>query len=57
MEAETATLVDEDGNEEEVPLEDVVEVGDRMKVRPGEDPDRRRGRRRSVGGRRIDGDG
>jgi len=35
MEAETATLVDEDGNEEEVPLED-VEVGDRMKVRPGE---------------------
>ncbi|GAB3682478.1 heavy metal translocating P-type ATPase [Salinarchaeum chitinilyticum] len=35
MEADTATLVDEDGNEEEVPLED-VEVGDRMKVRPGE---------------------
>ncbi len=35
MEAETATLVDEDGTEEEVPLED-VEVGDRMKVRPGE---------------------
>jgi Cu+-exporting ATPase len=35
MEAETATLVDDDGNEEEVPLED-VEVGDRMKVRPGE---------------------
>ncbi|QKG94482.1 Cu(2+)-exporting ATPase [Halorubrum sp. Atlit-8R] len=35
MEADTATLVDEDGNEEEIPLED-VEVGDRMKVRPGE---------------------
>jgi P-type Cu+ transporter len=35
MEAETATVVDEDGNEEEIPLED-VEVGDRMKVRPGE---------------------
>ncbi|PCR91846.1 heavy metal translocating P-type ATPase [Natrinema ejinorense] len=35
MEAETATLVDEDGTEEEVPLEDVA-VGDRMKVRPGE---------------------
>ena len=35
MEAETATLVDEAGNEEEVPLE-AVEVGDRMKVRPGE---------------------
>ncbi|WP_135666911.1 heavy metal translocating P-type ATPase [Halorhabdus rudnickae] len=35
MEAETATVVDEDGNEEEVPLED-VSVGDRMKVRPGE---------------------
>ncbi|WP_226482075.1 heavy metal translocating P-type ATPase [Natrinema amylolyticum] len=35
MEAETATLVDEDGNETEVPLED-VSVGDRMKVRPGE---------------------
>jgi len=35
MEAETATLVDEDGNETEVPLEDVT-VGDRMKVRPGE---------------------
>ncbi|QLK24464.1 heavy metal translocating P-type ATPase [Natrinema zhouii] len=35
MEAETATLVDDEGNEEEVPLED-VEVGDRMKVRPGE---------------------
>ena len=35
MEAETATIVDENGNEEEIPLED-VEVGDRMKVRPGE---------------------
>ncbi|MFC6718025.1 heavy metal translocating P-type ATPase [Natrialbaceae archaeon GCM10025810] len=35
MEAETAALVDEDGTEREVPLED-VEVGDRMKVRPGE---------------------
>ncbi|MCX2818037.1 heavy metal translocating P-type ATPase [Haladaptatus sp. F3-133] len=35
MEAETATVVDEDGDEEEIPLED-VEVGDRMKVRPGE---------------------
>jgi len=35
MEAETATLVDEDGIEVEVPLEDVT-VGDRMKVRPGE---------------------
>jgi len=35
MEADTATVVDEDGNETEVPLEDVT-VGDRMKVRPGE---------------------
>ncbi|MFA9503953.1 heavy metal translocating P-type ATPase [Natrinema sp. H-ect1] len=35
MEAETATLVDDGGTEEEVPLEDVA-VGDRMKVRPGE---------------------
>ncbi|MFC7174120.1 heavy metal translocating P-type ATPase [Haloplanus litoreus] len=35
MEAETATVVREDGTEEEVPLEDVA-VGDRMKVRPGE---------------------
>ncbi|EMA66356.1 heavy metal translocating P-type ATPase [Halorubrum aidingense JCM 13560] len=35
MEAETATLVDADGTETEVPLEDVT-VGDRMKVRPGE---------------------
>ncbi|WP_129115925.1 heavy metal translocating P-type ATPase [Halegenticoccus tardaugens] len=35
MEAETATIVNEEGNEEEIPLEN-VEVGDRMKVRPGE---------------------
>jgi len=35
MEADTATVVDEDGNEADVPLED-VDVGDRMKVRPGE---------------------
>ena len=35
MEAETATVVREDGTEAEVPLEDVA-VGDRMKVRPGE---------------------
>jgi len=35
MEADTATLVDGDGTEREVPLEDVA-VGDRMKVRPGE---------------------
>jgi Cu+-exporting ATPase len=35
MEAETATLVDDDGTETTVPLEDVA-VGDRMKVRPGE---------------------
>ncbi|WP_181692334.1 heavy metal translocating P-type ATPase [Natronomonas sp. LN261] len=35
MEAETATLVDEDGNETEVSLEDAT-VGDRLKVRPGE---------------------
>ena len=34
MEADTATLV-EDGTEHEVPLED-IEVGDQMKVRPGE---------------------
>ncbi|WP_276256145.1 heavy metal translocating P-type ATPase [Halomontanus rarus] len=35
MEAETATVVDDDGTERKVPLEDVA-VGDRMKVRPGE---------------------
>ncbi|WP_436927639.1 heavy metal translocating P-type ATPase [Halosimplex amylolyticum] len=35
MEAEMATVLDEEGNEEEIPLED-VDVGDRMKVRPGE---------------------
>jgi len=35
MEAETATLVDDDGTEREVPVADVA-VGDRMKVRPGE---------------------
>ncbi|MXR42019.1 heavy metal translocating P-type ATPase [Halobaculum sp. WSA2] len=35
LEAETATVVRDDGSEEEVPLED-VEVGDRLKVRPGE---------------------
>ncbi|MFC5279333.1 heavy metal translocating P-type ATPase [Halorubrum rubrum] len=35
MEADTATVVDENGTEEEIPLEDVA-VGDRMKVRPGE---------------------
>ena len=35
MEADTATVVDEDGTEREVPLEDVA-VGDRLKVRPGE---------------------
>jgi Cu+-exporting ATPase len=35
MEADTATVVDENGNEEAIPLEDVA-VGDRMKVRPGE---------------------
>jgi len=35
MEAETATLVRDDGSEVEVPLED-VDVGDRMMVRPGE---------------------
>jgi Cu+-exporting ATPase len=35
MEAETATVVRGDGSEDEIPLED-VEVGDRMKVRPGE---------------------
>ncbi|UIO99312.1 heavy metal translocating P-type ATPase [Halobaculum sp. CBA1158] len=35
LEADTATVVEEDGSEAEVPLED-VEVGDRLKVRPGE---------------------
>ncbi len=34
MQADTATII-EDGEEREVPVED-VEVGDRMKVRPGE---------------------
>ncbi|TQQ78998.1 heavy metal translocating P-type ATPase [Halonotius roseus] len=34
MEADTATIITDDGKEE-IPLED-VEVGDRMKVRPGE---------------------
>ncbi|MBX0293949.1 heavy metal translocating P-type ATPase [Haloarcula nitratireducens] len=35
MEADTATVVREDGSEEEIPLSE-VEVGDRLKVRPGE---------------------
>ncbi|WP_075937803.1 heavy metal translocating P-type ATPase [Halosegnis longus] len=35
MEADTATLLEDDGTEREVPL-DEVEVGDRLKVRPGE---------------------
>ncbi|WP_049972717.1 heavy metal translocating P-type ATPase [Haladaptatus cibarius] len=35
MEADTATVVDEDGTEREVPIENVT-VGDRMKIRPGE---------------------
>jgi Cu+-exporting ATPase len=35
MEAETATIVHEDGSEEEIALEEVT-TGDRMKIRPGE---------------------
>ena len=35
MEADTATVVNENGDEAEVPLEE-VDIGDRMKVRPGE---------------------
>jgi Cu+-exporting ATPase len=35
MEADTATVVDDEGNEEEIPLDEVA-VGDRMRVRPGE---------------------
>ncbi len=35
MEADTATIIADDGSESEMPLED-VQVGDRMKVRPGE---------------------
>jgi len=35
MEADTATLVADDGTEREVPVDDVA-VGDRMKVKPGE---------------------
>src|SRR5699024_7505090 len=34
MEADTATVVDEEGGEEEIPLDEVAD-GDRMKVRPG----------------------
>ncbi|MDT3434975.1 heavy metal translocating P-type ATPase [Haloarcula sp. 1CSR25-25] len=35
MEADTATVVRDDGSEEEVPIDEVA-VGDRLKVRPGE---------------------
>jgi len=35
MEADTATVIRDDGTEEEIPL-DEVDVGDRLKVRPGE---------------------
>jgi P-type Cu+ transporter len=35
MKVETATVIDKDGNEKEIPFED-VEVGNRMKVRPSE---------------------
>ncbi|WP_348608276.1 heavy metal translocating P-type ATPase [Halobaculum rarum] len=35
LEADTATLVEDDGTEREVPIDEVV-VGDRLKVRPGE---------------------
>jgi Cu+-exporting ATPase len=35
LEADTATVIREDGEEEEIPLED-VQVGDRLRVRPGE---------------------
>ena len=35
LEADTATLVDEDGGEREIPIDEVA-VGDRLKVRPGE---------------------
>jgi Cu+-exporting ATPase len=35
MEADTATLVEDDGTEREVPVE-AVDVGDHLKVRPGE---------------------
>ncbi|WP_264554550.1 heavy metal translocating P-type ATPase [Halocatena marina] len=34
MEADTATIISEDGSEQEIPL-DAVEVGDHMKIRPG----------------------